>query len=327
MSEFYGILTAAGAAACAHSVETGQPLNINTVVIGDGNGTTPQPVPEQTDLVNTVYTGQLNSLTQDSSNPSVLVAEVVLPAEVGPFWCRELGLKADDGTLIAVCSLPPQYKVVAAEGAAGTMVFSVSIIFSDGANVTLTVDDSAILATKGYIDMALAEHIADPDAHPQYVTIATLRKHIPTGVPLPWPTETPPTGWLKCNGATFSKTLYPILGAAYPSGQLPDLRAEFIRGWDDGRNIDTDRGILSQQDGTIVTCSLYGSGTAATVMGVLRSNSDSPAEPFDGDAMNQIDILLATTITSSVTTGLATVNDAVRARPRNVAFNYIVRAE
>ncbi|HBI2633238.1 TPA: tail fiber protein, partial [Escherichia coli] len=58
---------------------------------------------------------------------------------------------------------------------------------------------------------------------------------LPVGVPVPWPSATPPTGWLKCNGAPFSAEEYPKLAKAYPKLKLPDLRGEFIRGWDDGR--------------------------------------------------------------------------------------------
>ncbi|MGX4935630.1 tail fiber protein (plasmid) [Escherichia coli] len=58
---------------------------------------------------------------------------------------------------------------------------------------------------------------------------------LPVGVPVPWPSATPPTGWLKCNGAAFSSEKYPNLAKVYPTNKLPDLRGEFIRGWDDGR--------------------------------------------------------------------------------------------
>ncbi|WP_432805386.1 tail fiber protein [Escherichia coli] len=61
---------------------------------------------------------------------------------------------------------------------------------------------------------------------------------LPVGVPIPWPSATPPTGWLKCNGAAFSSEKYPNLAKVYPTLKLPDLRGEFIRGWDDGRGID-----------------------------------------------------------------------------------------
>ncbi len=68
---------------------------------------------------------------------------------------------------------------------------------------------------------------------------------LPVGVPVPWPSATPPTGWLKCNGAAFSSEKYPNLAKAYPTNKLPDLRGEFIRGWDDGRGVDAGRQLLS----------------------------------------------------------------------------------
>ncbi|EKQ6306701.1 tail fiber protein, partial [Escherichia coli] len=74
---------------------------------------------------------------------------------------------------------------------------------------------------------------------------------LPVGVPVPWPLETPPTGWLKCNGAAFSSEMYPKLAKAYPTNKLPDLRGEFIRGWDDGRGVDAGRALLSIQTGML----------------------------------------------------------------------------
>ena len=49
---------------------------------------------------------------------------------------------------------------------------------------------------------------------------------LPVGVPVPWPSATPPTGWLKCNGAAFSAEEYPELAKVYPTNKLPDLRGE-----------------------------------------------------------------------------------------------------
>ncbi|HGT8864228.1 TPA: phage tail protein, partial [Escherichia coli] len=74
---------------------------------------------------------------------------------------------------------------------------------------------------------------------------------LPVGVPVPWPSPTPPTGWLKCNGAAFSAEEYPELAKAYPTNKLPDLRGEFIRGWDDGRGVDAGRQLLSSQGDAI----------------------------------------------------------------------------
>ncbi|WJK06812.1 tail fiber protein [Escherichia coli] len=135
---------------------------------------------------------------------------------------------------------------------------------------------------------------------------------LPVGVPVPWPLETPPTGWLKCNGAAFSSEKYPKLAKAYPTNKLPDLRGEFIRGWDDGRGIDAGRTLLSGQDGT--SFSHYGGnfdiGSGHSINNYDQIVSNQPgfsrfsfAGPSRGDGVNYVTI-----------------------RPRNIAFNYIVRA-
>lgn len=67
------------------------------------------------------------------------------------------------------------------------------------------------------------------------------------GVPIPYPLSTVPTGCLAMNGQRFDTTRYPKLAQKYPSGVLPDLRGEFIRGWDNGRNVDIARGLLTYQ--------------------------------------------------------------------------------
>ena len=68
------------------------------------------------------------------------------------------------------------------------------------------------------------------------------------GIPIPYPLSTIPTGCLAMNGQRFDTRRYPKLAQKYPSGVLPDLRGEFIRGWDNGRNVDAGRALLSAQD-------------------------------------------------------------------------------
>ncbi|CBJ37902.1 putative side tail fiber protein fragment (pseudogene); e14 prophage (stfE) [Ralstonia solanacearum CMR15] len=69
--------------------------------------------------------------------------------------------------------------------------------------------------------------------------------------------RTPPAGWLKCNGAAISRATYQrlfnLIGTAFGAGDgaatfnLPELRAEFLRGWDDGRGVDSGRAFGSSQ--------------------------------------------------------------------------------
>ncbi|MBB6931440.1 phage tail protein [Escherichia coli] len=159
---------------------------------------------------------------------------------------------------------------------------------------------------------------------------------LPVGVPVPWPSATPPTGWLKCNGAAFSAEEYPELAKAYPTNKLPDLRGEFIRGWDDGRGVDSGRTILNSQGdairnitGTIGArheiSSLYffGNGSGA-FFGNDEGMYDSvviKAESTGKSSVSMTDRHIYANLDVSRVVPTATEN-----RPRNIAFNYIVRA-
>lgn len=68
------------------------------------------------------------------------------------------------------------------------------------------------------------------------------------GIPIPYPLSTVPTGCLAMNGQRFDKSRYPKLALKYPSGTLPDIRGEFIRGLDNGRGVDNGRALLSAQE-------------------------------------------------------------------------------
>lgn len=145
---------------------------------------------------------------------------------------------------------------------------------------------------------------------------------LPVGVPVPWPSVTPPTGWLKCNGAAFSAEEYPELAKAYPSGKLPDLRGEFIRGWDDGRGVDTGRAILSAQE--------WLTGSHCHYIRSWDAWSNTVLEPNDrqGDSLLSTDNAVQEgaingRFNSQYRTEFSGGNET---RPRNIAFNYIVRA-
>ncbi|MEH4320809.1 tail fiber protein [Escherichia coli] len=145
---------------------------------------------------------------------------------------------------------------------------------------------------------------------------------LPVGVPVPWPSATPPTGWLKCNGAAFSAEEYPELAKVYPTNKLPDLRGEFIRGWDDERGVDSGRTLLSSQGDAIRNITgnvgVYSDGLLTYASGVfsLGPSSSNKQNPVAGTGANAY----ATFNASKV---VPTANEN---RPRNIAFNYIVRA-
>jgi len=160
---------------------------------------------------------------------------------------------------------------------------------------------------------------------------------LPVGVPVPYPLATLPTGWLKCNGAAFTASQYPNLALAYPALRLPDLRGEFIRGWDDGRGIDSNRVLLSSQQATYIRTALqdyYGFDLTTTIkLGISFASADKVLTigiPDNAKAGNNSDYVVASS-DNSVTGTQKTVEENfsgawISMRPRNIAFNYIVRA-
>lgn len=152
---YYTTLTNVGEAKLANAFALGVPLPITHMAVGDGAGATPEPDKNQQQLVNEVRRAQLNSLGTDAANPSALLAEQVIPAEVGGWWIREMGLFDRDGDLIAVCNCPPTYKPLLTEGSGRTQILRMLIAVSSIDSVELKVDPSVVLATREYVDNAL----------------------------------------------------------------------------------------------------------------------------------------------------------------------------
>ncbi len=151
---------------------------------------------------------------------------------------------------------------------------------------------------------------------------------------------TPPAGWLKCDGRAFTKEQYPVLARVYPTLRLPDLRGEFIRGWDDGRKVDTGRKLLSAQGATLLRTAMldyYNQDTTGTsgIVGMGFNNEDSITDLREGsfkmpDGTTFSDPVVAmsdngmqATILTSIRSGYA---KGITVRPRSIALNYIVRA-
>lgn len=138
-----------------------------------------------------------------------------------------------------------------------------------------------------------------------------------TGCVAAFAMNSPPTGWLKCNGAAVSRTTYAALfaaiGTTFGSGNgsttfnLPDLRGEFVRGWADNRAVDTGRAFGSTQGDVF---------KAHTHTARLRSSGSSTGSALAGND-NSLDTA------HDFTTG--STGDATETRPRNVALLYCIK--
>ncbi|WP_235260844.1 phage tail protein, partial [Lonsdalea quercina] len=146
---------------------------------------------------------------------------------------------------------------------------------------------------------------------------------LPVGTPIPWPSASVPTGWLQCNGSSFTAAQYPKLAQAYPELKLPDLRGEFIRGWDSGRGVDGGRALLAAQGDAIRNITGFVSGAGGMYFdgfggAFYDSGARNGAAPSSGHSVSFNDDIIFDASRS--------VPTAAENRPRNIAFNYIVRA-
>ena len=119
-SQFMAILTAVGEARLANAQALGIAWNITQLGVGDGNGAEPMPDRLQTALISERRRAPLNQLKVDPNNASIIIAEQVIPEDVGGWWIREIGLYDEAGDLVAVANCPPTFKPQLAQGSGRT---------------------------------------------------------------------------------------------------------------------------------------------------------------------------------------------------------------
>jgi phage-related tail fiber protein len=127
---------------------------------------------------------------------------------------------------------------------------------------TTAITDNAVISTKIPDGAIGTTELADGAVTSQKIGFTI--NSVPTGAVFHFAASTPPTGYLKCNGNTIPNgtgtvqgitanfsALYAVIESTFGSaGKLPDLRGEFVRGWDDGKGIDSGREFGAAQSAT-----------------------------------------------------------------------------
>ncbi|SUF59288.1 tail fiber protein [Salmonella enterica] len=157
-NEFYTLLTDRGMAKIASALADKKQLHLQKMAVGDGGGQYYEPTTSQTKLRHEVWRGEMNTLTTAPNNPNWLIAELVLPEDVGGWYVREVGVFDDEGELIAIGKFPESYKPLLPGGCGKQVCIRLIMEVSNTTAVTLTVDPSIVLATRDYVDSQLDEH-------------------------------------------------------------------------------------------------------------------------------------------------------------------------
>lgn len=164
-------------------------------------------------------------------------------------------------------------------------------------------------------------------------TSNTFNGGMPSGAVQAFAMSTAPNGWLKCNGQAVSRTTYAVLFAAigtiYGAGDgsttfnLPDLRGEFVRGWDDSRGVDSGRTIASTQSDAFQGHRHEIKDSGGNQITQPTGGQVGGTGPTGARAPDQTDFMQAKDIITDGTNG--TPRTAAETRPRNVAMNYCIK--
>ncbi|CCU26703.1 tail fiber domain protein [Salmonella enterica subsp. enterica serovar Agona str. 57.A.08] len=157
-NEFYTLLTDRGMAKIASALADKKQLHLQKMAVGDGGGQYYEPTASQAKLRHEVWRGEMNTLTVAPNNPNWLIAELVLPEDVGGWDVREVGVFDDEGELIAIGKFPESYKPLLPGGCGKQVCIRLIMEVSNTTAVTLTGDPSIVLATRDYVDVRLDEH-------------------------------------------------------------------------------------------------------------------------------------------------------------------------
>lgn len=203
-------------------------------------------------------------------------------------------------------------------------------------NVDTSAHYAATESQRGFVELASQSEVNTGVDTSRAVTPATLATRLtalttsitsntaPSGAVSMFAANAAPSGWLECNGAAVSRTTYAALftaiGTTWGVGNgsttfnLPDLRGEFARGWDNGRGIDTGRVFASAQSSanlahTHTTDFWQVQGDAGdnsrdgfTYEGAQGESGVSPESPYESNS-----------------------SGGTEARPRNIALMFIIK--
>lgn len=142
---YKSIVTRVGLRKITNAATLGESINLTHMAFGDGNGSYPDVFEDMEELVNEQYRGEINKIeVVDDTNIKV---SRVIPADIGGFYIREVGVFDEDGDLIAVSTFPQTYKPTIEEGATKDVMANMVIAISNTDVIELKIDPNVTIAT------------------------------------------------------------------------------------------------------------------------------------------------------------------------------------
>ena len=153
--KYYTILTAVGKAKIANAQVLGRKVDITHLAVGDRQY---NPSENQTALQSEVWRGNISSIHTDEENPNWIILEAVIPADVGGFNVREVGVFDAEGNLIAVGKYPETYKPILTEGSAKDLYLRMIIEVTNASSVQLKIDPTIAMPSRKWVEEEIGKH-------------------------------------------------------------------------------------------------------------------------------------------------------------------------
>ncbi|RDH45221.1 phage tail protein [Zooshikella ganghwensis] len=155
--QYYNLLTKTGKSKLTNAALLGGALKLTKIKVGDGGadeGKETFPSESTTRLVRERWAGNLTNLYIDPHNKNWVVAEAIIPVDVGGFYVTEFGLYDEQGDLICIGKYPSTYKplIPQGNGTANSLFLKVILQVANASNIDLKVDLSIAMASREYVD-------------------------------------------------------------------------------------------------------------------------------------------------------------------------------
>lgn len=282
-TQFYTLLTKQALAKLTRAKANNTPITLSTMAISDSQEAISD---EATQLNDIKYTLQINSVTQHEQDPNILIVEGIIPANVGGFNVRQVGVFDNEGGLFAISKVTPIYKPQLTDGQGTQLSITLYIVADNKAKIILNLNNQTFITNDNF-NSQIAKFKANVYTIPQsdeifltkaeaeriYLKIVDLidsytkaqsderyltkQNALPAGTIITSACINPPQGFLKCNGQSLSRSeyygLFQAIGTTFGSTDensfnVPDLRGQFVRGFkDDKAGIDDGRVFGSAQ--------------------------------------------------------------------------------
>ncbi|MCR9529234.1 phage tail-collar fiber domain-containing protein [Vibrio alginolyticus] len=158
-AKYYTILTETGKSKVANAAALGRQIKLTHIAVGDGDGSEYDPIESQTALKKENHRSPISNLGTDAQNPNWIVAEGLIPVDVGGWFVREVGIFDEDGDLFAIGKYPETYKPTLAEGTGRDLYIRFIMVVSNTGTIDLKIDPTVAIATRDWTSEQITLHV------------------------------------------------------------------------------------------------------------------------------------------------------------------------